>query len=123
MSKQHHAIKFPGRLESLVAACGTLCVPQCCGMEAFDFSPIHAASHLARYTGSVAASDVNAITKELDSVLETAARNQQPGMVFSIESMNQILTLSELEELIARIKRSVHLAIDVHRYAESLLID
>tara|TARA_B100001123_G_C14724191_1_gene794322 strand:+ start:276 stop:554 length:279 start_codon:yes stop_codon:yes gene_type:complete len=92
-------------------------------MEAFDFSPIHAASHLARYTGSVAASDVNAITKELDSVLETAARNQQPGMVFSIESMNQILTLSELEELIARIKRSVHLAIDVHRYAESLLID
>lgn len=50
-SRQNH-------LEALAKYCATMCVIECCGLDACDFSPVHIASYClsrdARYPSSVA---------------------------------------------------------------------
>lgn len=41
---------IPGaRLTTLMQRCQEVCVAECCGLDAFDFSPIHIASYLATH--------------------------------------------------------------------------
>lgn len=37
------------RLTTLMQRCQEVCVAECCGLDAFDFSPIHVASYLATH--------------------------------------------------------------------------
>jgi hypothetical protein len=38
-------IELPERLQYLVKYCEKACVAECCGIDAFDFSPLHIASY------------------------------------------------------------------------------
>lgn len=46
-------IDLPDRLNYLVRYCEKNCVADCCGIDAFDFSPLHVASYLSAYSGEI----------------------------------------------------------------------
>lgn len=48
-----HQINLDCPLLGLIKHCETLCEAACCGVDAFDFSSIHFASFLTRYTGKI----------------------------------------------------------------------
>ncbi len=113
----------PGpRLAALIRACQKVCVPECCGIDAFDFSPLHTASHLSAHTGAIAREDLSAIEHELDELLESVASCEPnaDGFVCSLEYTNQCFSASSLAELVARIKSSLVLAPKVLEFANSL---
>lgn len=59
-------ITLPDRLGSLVRYCEKNCVAECCGIDAFDFSPLHIASFLSAYTGRISDSDLIEWAAELE---------------------------------------------------------
>ena len=102
-------VVLPQQLRSLVMACQTLCVAECCGIHAFDFSPLHMASHLAWHTGAIDASDLALLERQVDLVVERAVAlpADEHGWVCSIEGMNQAFTLESLQHFAGQLKSAL----------------
>lgn len=78
------------RLRSLTGRCETLCVAACCGLEAFDFHPIHLASGLLCWQDGPRSEALAEVEQEL---LDLKQRMQdlppdEFGDVCYIESLN-----------------------------------
>lgn len=116
----------PGpRLLAMLKGCEVLCVAECCGIDAFDITPLHAAAHLCRPTGVVRQEDVTAIESELEALLalaEAAGPNDQ-AFVCSISGLNQYFTRDSMSELATQVRRALALAPLVFAFAESLDVD
>jgi hypothetical protein len=69
--------KFPPELAGLVNACEKNCEAGCCGIDAFVFSPLYVAAHMAAYQGHISDDDVAGMVK-LVAEVETAARLMVP---------------------------------------------
>jgi len=93
------------RLQALLIACQKACVAECCGVEAFDFSPLHVASFLSAFTGRVNADETATLQRELDVLAEQASHEN--GLLCSISGLNQLFTLEELHGLVRELKRSI----------------
>src|SRR5258708_11791816 len=104
-------LKLNSRLKGLMNACQKSCVAECCGIEAFDFSPLHVASHLSAFTGTICQADVNEFEGYVDALL-AAASNLPPDeqeLICSIEDTNQYFTRNTLNQFATRLKRSIRL--------------
>lgn len=113
----------PGRrLASLIAACEKNCVAGCCGIDAFDFSPLHIASHLSAFTGAISASDVDSVRSELAALLERAAALEpdSDGLACTVAGMNQCFTMEALQRLGDEIALGLELAPRVLEFSEEL---
>ena len=110
------------RTKYLVDACQVVCVPDCCGIGAYAFSPLYTAAYLTRFTGVVSKDDVQAISDELDALLEKASSlsPNSEGFVCSISGMNQYFTATSLREFAEDIRRSMSLAPKVVEFANHL---
>lgn len=97
------------RRAGLFVACEKVCLHECCGMGAFDFSPLHVASYMSAYTGIISEEDTQASLADLDRLL--AAGAAQPldanGYACSIANTNWNFTRESLAALVARIKWSI----------------
>lgn len=69
--------------------CETLCDAGCCGLEAFDLSPIHTASFLIRY-GQVSLGELEALHAQVDALAAEAARLTAEGGQTIIRGMMPI---------------------------------
>ena len=105
-------IEPEARLRGLLDACQKACIPECCGVEAYDFSPLHIASYLSAFTGAVSDDDIRLIEHQLDTLAFEAAGREpdDDGYVCSIKGMNQYFTRESLNSLIAQLKDAVRLA-------------
>lgn len=90
-------------LLGLIKNCETLCEAACCGRDAFDFSPIHIASFLIRYSGKINSTDLDRIRVQLHELDKEADRLSAEGGRTAIEAMNQYFTAQELSALSAAI--------------------
>lgn len=93
-------------LSGLIAACETFCEHECCGIDAFDFSPLHAGAYLCRHSGSIEREDVQRLLNDLDA-LHTVSDELAPGehgFICSLAGTNQYFTRESLQELMRRIR-------------------
>ncbi len=106
----------------LVNACQVVCVPDCCGIGAYDFSPLYTAAYLTRFTGVVSKEDVQAISDELGAMLAEAEflSPNSDGFVCSIAGMNQYFTAESLRQFVDDINHSMVLAPKLVEFATLL---
>jgi hypothetical protein len=105
-------IVLPDRLNYLVQYCEKNCVADCCGIDAFDFSPLHVASYLSAYSREI----TEAIIQEWELELEKAEKltadllPNDEGYICSVKGMNQYFRREDFEKFIAELLHSVRVS-------------
>jgi hypothetical protein len=91
-------------------------VAGCCGIDAYDFSPIQIASYLALYKGVPRDDDIKTILNQLADIKTKYSRANN----ITIEEMNQTFLDGELNLLIEEIMVNLHIAKDLIAQSEAL---
>lgn len=110
-------------LARLFAACEQHCVAACCGICAFDFSPLYIAAALARHDGKGLQVDgADALYRELDSMLEQglAQTPDERGFVCDVAGTNQYFTRESLRTLVERLRWAIAQTSAVVEYVNRL---
>lgn len=115
-------LSLSARLQALVGACQKVCVAECCGVEAFDFSPLHVASFLSAFIGRVDDDEAAVLQRELDTLLEQVSnlRPDENGLVCSIAAMNQCFTSEAFRDAVRKLKRSIAAAPEMVELSDRL---
>jgi len=101
------------RLRSLTGRCETFCVAGCCGLEAFDFHPIHLASGLLCFLDVPRLEVLAEVEQELVD-LEQRMQDVPPdeyGDVCFIESLNTSFSLESWREWAAEFRTQLRAAV------------
>jgi pyruvate/oxaloacetate carboxyltransferase len=101
-------------LSNLIGRCQTICESECCGIDAYDFSPIQIASYLTMYTGGVEEPEIEKIKTQLNELSKVTKEKS-----ITIEDMNQIFSPSDLNSLIDEINQNLTVAINLIELSES----
>ncbi len=110
---------IPQPLLNLIKACETICVAGCCGLSAFDFSPIHMASYLIRGSGEVCDVDVTEIRAALEVWRKTYGSASGTGYTSDENELNAIMGPDDVDELCNRLESCLQRAIDLARSVEA----
>ncbi|PHS05219.1 MAG: hypothetical protein COA78_15545 [Blastopirellula sp.] len=115
-------IELEPRLSSFVKACESYCVAECCGLDAFCFSPLVIAAHLSYYSGSIQEESLIEIEKDLVALeLQTKDLQQnEHGFICGIEILNQLFTRESMDKLIRQLRTNLRLAPKVLDYSNKL---
>lgn len=103
------------RLRSLTGRCETHCVAGCCGLEAFDFHPIHLASGLLCFQDAPRSEVLAEVERELRE-LEQRMPDLPPddyGDVCFIESLNTSFSLESWQDWAAEFRHQVQAALEL----------
>lgn len=109
-------------LQRLIEACERLCEHACCGIDAFDFSSVHVASHVMSPSGSLEREDLVTLERAI-SDLESQATDLMPdehGFICSIAGMNQSFTRLSLDAFLSRLRACIRDAPAVFDFARRL---
>ncbi len=101
--------EFPPLLALLVTDCERNCMAGCCGICAFDFSPLHVASHISTHGGSISKEGIWGPDSFLAQV-EMDARLMKPdenGLIFYNEAMNHSFTFAGLLDMLDKIRHAL----------------
>jgi hypothetical protein len=99
----------------MLKACETICVAGCCGLGAFDFSPIHIASYLIRHSGEVRDTDVREIRAAITEWRQACGTPSGKGYISDAGEMNAILSPQDVDELCSLFERNIEAAIEIAR--------
>lgn len=113
-------MKLEPPLANLIARCQTICVAECCGVDAYDFSPVQIASYLTMCRGKPDASEVRTLRGQIDALranygLAGASRH---GATF--EGMNQRFTADQIERLTDELLANLEVALSLIEKSEEL---
>jgi Family of unknown function (DUF6331) len=100
-------------LASLIDRCATICDPGCCGLSAFNFSPIHIASYLIMWRGEVDHDEVATLRGQIESLKSNYGTQGAIGRGIRVESMNANLTAEQVDALCAELSTNLTVAIDI----------
>ena len=106
-------MKLEHPLVGLVDRCQTICVPDCCGIDAYDFSPIHVASFLIMWRGDVDQSELSKLRQQLCSLRDDFGTCGHRGCGVSIDGMNQSMTGTDVEEFTSRLLTHIDSALEI----------
>jgi hypothetical protein len=115
-------IALPAQLNGLVRYCEKVCVAGCCGIDAFDFSPLHVASYISGTTGCISADDIAEWEQELAKA-EELARDLAPnenGYICSIAGMNQCFRRDAFRSFIGELRHSLQVSPKIMELSEDL---
>jgi len=105
-------MKLEDPLDSLVDRCQTKCMPRCCGVDSFDFSPLHIGSFLIVYEGG---GTIEKTIKELNMQLDTLSANYgragASGRGVYLEAFENEVSSSQLDSVVQQIKTNIDLAL------------
>lgn len=110
-------MKLQPPLSYLFERCQTICVAECCGIDAYDFSPIHIASYLIMWRGSPDDNEVEALLNQLSDLKERAGTN---GL--TIDQMNQKFSSVKIGELVEEIAANIQVARRLIEQSEALRV-
>ena len=105
-------IALPDQLKYLVKYCEKSCDSGCCGIDAFDFSPLHVASYVSAFTHCISESDIARWESELEKAEESIADllPNENGFICSVEGMNQYFRRADFEAFIAELRHSIRMS-------------
>ena len=106
---------LPSPLSYLISSCEKNCVKECCGVSAFDFSPVHIASWLHRSNGEPIDETVNQISEQLDELRDQFGTGSSAESYESDENeMNQDFTPEEIDQLVSQISTNLKHAVELN---------
>lgn len=103
-------IDLTPRMKGLFSACERNCTAECCGILAFDFSPLYVANDLVwQEREGKFLEGIEALNNELDSILEQglAQTPDERGFVCLIANTNSFFSKSDLQTLVERVRWAV----------------
>lgn len=103
-------------LEDLITDCETRCERYCCGVRAFDFSPLNFAYYLYRRPNF----SLNVIVAELRQLMTIAnAYKNEVEIVCSVPFLNQSFTKPGLKAFIIELQENLILSLKLSSLSES----
>ena len=112
-------MKLEAPLMNLVTRCQTVCVPDCCGIDAYDFSPVHIASYLIMYRGDIDEKEVSDLKSQLLELKSNYGENGSSACGVTIEKMNHGFSGDEIESLVNGILANIDVAIELVKMGEN----
>ena len=106
---------MPEVIEYLIKCCEVYCVKDCCGLNAFDFSPVHIASYLL--DSGYSTSDIKKLKKSLSRFIETNITSIKDNLVY-INVISDSLNKKELNNLQNEISTNIDLALKIIEVSE-----
>ena len=83
-------------IEYLISSCEIWCVKDCCGLDAFNFSPVHIASYLLSIDYST--SKIQELKQSLSELINCYINSIENGLVY-LPIISDSLNREELENL------------------------
>lgn len=115
-------IPLTGQLKYLIAACEKGCVAGCCGIAAFDFTPLHIASHLSthsrcipedtlrKYEGEIAAFEAHILGLDPDA----------DGYLCYVPEMNETFRRGDFLSFLEELRHNLRMAPQVLELSDRL---
>ena len=112
-------MKLEPPLLNLVNRCLTICEPECCGVDAYDFSPIHIASYLTMYRGEIDNKDVTDVKNQLETLKTNYGSSGISSHGVTIDEMDQCYSGEQIDVLVDEILVNLNIAIELVRHSEN----
>lgn len=109
-------LEYP--LSELIRKCESICVKGCCGIDAYDFSPIHIASFLIMYTGAPEEKVLRDLKSQLEALAANYGENGASAKGVTLEEMNQKFSGKKLDQMVTEISQNIQLALVYIKEAE-----
>jgi hypothetical protein len=113
-------MKLEPPLSNLIARCQTICVAECCGIDAYDFSPIQIASYLTMYRGKPDAPEVRTLLGQIDALRANYGLAGASGGGVTLEEMNQGFTAEQVEVMANELLANLDAALSLIEKSEEL---
>lgn len=106
---------LPSPLSKLISYCEIPCVKECCGIEAFDFSPVHIASWLRQLIGETVEETAILLSGQLDDLrAQFGSSSSTEGYESDEDEMNHDFTPEEVDQLANQISTNLKHAIELN---------
>jgi len=106
---------LPSPLSYLISYCEKSCVKECCGVSAFDFSPVHIASWLHQSSGESTEESINLLRDQLEDLRVQFGSGSSSEVYESDENeMNQDFTPQEIDLLVDQVSTNLKHAIELN---------
>lgn len=113
-------MKLEPPLANLIARCQTICVAECCGADAYDFSPIQIASYLTMCRGKADDSEVQTLRGQIGALRANYGVAGASGRGATFEEMNQEFSAEEIEVLASKLMANLDVALSLIEMSEGL---
>lgn len=100
-------IQLPPFFAALCKSCETICERECCGIDAFNFSPFNVIYHLTKWHACIRDSDVEKIRTELTDFAATLRSSGPHSERIVLAELNAILTVNQMITLIANVDSAI----------------
>jgi nitroreductase len=101
-------------LAELVSYCEKLCVKECCGIESFDFSPVHIASWLQQSRGEPAEKTLGLLHEQLDDLrIRYGSGSNSEGYESGEGEMNQFFSPEQIDQLVTQLSTNLKYAVEL----------
>ena len=113
-------MKLEPPLGSLVARCQTMCVPECCGIDAYDFSPLHIASYLTMHRGAPDNAEIRILRGQIEALRVNygTAGASQHGATF--DDLNQGLTAQQIDDFANELLSNIDVALRLIQQSDEM---
>lgn len=112
-------MKLEAPLLNLVSRCQAICMPECCGIDAYDFSPIHIASYLTMYRGEIDKNEIAELKNQLQALKANYGSSRASGNGVTVDEMNQVFKGEEIDFLVNEILANINVAIQLVEKSEN----
>jgi hypothetical protein len=106
-------MKLEPPLADLIARCQTICVAECCGVDAYDFSPVQIASYLTMYRGKPDVSEVRALRGQIGALRANYGLAGANGHGATCDETNQGFTADQIERLTDELLANLEIALSL----------
>src|SRR4051794_11984029 len=106
-------MKLEPPLSNLAARCQTICVAECCGIGAYDFSPIQIASYLTMYRGTPDASEVRVLRGQIDALRANYGSTGTGEQGVTFEELNQSFTSDQIDCFTGQLMANLDVALSL----------
>jgi hypothetical protein len=112
-------MKLEAPLLNLVTRCQTICEAECCGIHAYDFSPIHIASYLIMYRGKIDKGEITDLKNQLEALKANYGSKGASGNGVTLDEMNQVFSGDEVDSFAEEILQNINVAIHLVEESEN----
>jgi hypothetical protein len=111
-------MKLEPPLANLIKRCQTVCVAECCGIDAYDFSPIHIASSLIMWRGKPDASEIQKLRGQIEVLRENYGSTGASDHGVIISEMNQSFTPEQVDAMANELLVNLAVALNIIEVSE-----
>jgi hypothetical protein len=112
-------MKIEPPLSNLIQRCQTMCVAECCGIDAHDFSPIQIASYLTMWRGCPDESEIRTIRTQIRALKSSYGSKSGCEQTTTFEDMNQIFSGGEIDSLADELLENIDVALRLIEQSET----